>query len=77
MKQGSLKLKRLSVAPKFERFSTVCDDKVKPVDIKDRGKLTLQPGCKAYSSTLYAMTTITKNVSNGFLPTVPMDFDCC
>ena len=23
------------------------------------------------------MTTITKNVSDGFLPTVPMDFDCC
>jgi hypothetical protein len=69
----------LYVAPEPEKLSVLCDANVLQIDLNGRGRLTLQPGCKAYTSyvTLYAMSTITRNISNDFLPTVPMDFDCC
>jgi hypothetical protein len=69
----------LYVAPEPEKLSVLCNENVKQVDVRKRGKLTLQPGCKAYTSyvTLYAMSTTLRNISNDFFPTVPMDFDCC
>jgi hypothetical protein len=69
----------LYVVPEFEKLSILCDESTKQVDLTGRGRLTLRPGCKAYTSyvTLYAMSTNIKNTSNDFLPTVPMDFDCC
>jgi hypothetical protein len=69
----------LYVAPEPEKLSVLCNTSVKQIDIKERGRLTLQSGCKAYTSyvTLYAMSTISKNISNDFLPTIPMNFDCC
>ena len=69
----------LYVAPKPEKLSTICNENVNLINIQERCKLTLQQGFKAYTSnvTLYAMTTIKKNVSNDFLCTVPMDFECC
>jgi hypothetical protein len=69
----------LYVAPEPEKLSALCNEKAKQVDLSGRGRLTLQPGCKAYTScvTLYAMSTTVKNTSNDFLPTIPMNFDCC
>lgn len=69
----------LYVTPEPEVLSVLCNENVKQVDILKRGRLTLQPGCKAYTSyiTLYAMSTTLRNISNDFLPTVPMNFDCC
>jgi hypothetical protein len=69
----------LYVAPKPEKLSALCNENVRQIDLRGRGRLTLQPGCKAYTSyvTLYAMSTTVKNISNDFLPTIPMNFDCC
>ena len=69
----------LYVTPEPEKLSTICNENFNQINIQEIGKLTFQQGCKAYTSsvTLYAMTTITKNVSNGFFPKVPMDFGCC
>jgi hypothetical protein len=69
----------LYVTPKSEKLSVLCGENAKQVDLTGRGKLTLHPGCKAYTSyvTLYAMSTNVKNISNDFLPIVSMDFDCC
>jgi hypothetical protein len=69
----------LYVAPRPEKLSTLCNENVRQIGLSGRGRLTLQPGCKAYTSyvTLYAMSTTVKNISTDFLPTVPMNFDCC
>jgi hypothetical protein len=69
----------LYVVPEPEKLSVLCGANVHQIDLNGRGRLTLQPGCKAYTSyvTLYAMLIIIRNVSNDFLPTTPTDFDCC
>jgi hypothetical protein len=48
--------------------------------LQKEGKLTLKPGCKSYSSyiTLYAVPTFTTtNVTNDYIPSEPVDFNCC
>jgi hypothetical protein len=69
----------LYVAPRPEKLSTMYNENVRKIVLSGRGRLTVQPGCKAYTSyvTLYAMSTTVKNISNDFLPTIPMNFDCC
>jgi hypothetical protein len=69
----------LYIAPEPVKLSVLCGESVRQIDLNGRGNLMLQSGCKAYTSyvTLYAMSTIVRNISNDFLPTVPMDFDCC
>ena len=72
----------LFVAPKEEIFTTLCPDrKSNSFMLKGRGKLTLRPRCKGYSthSTLYAMSTHNVNNSkdNDVLPIAPLDWDCC
>ena len=39
----------------------------------------MKTNCKAFSSTvtLYALSKITANISNDFLQTIPVDYDCC
>jgi hypothetical protein len=41
--------------------------------------LTLQQQCKAYTIyvTLYAISKNYVNISQDFVPTIPLDFDCC
>jgi hypothetical protein len=69
----------LFVTPQAETFTVLCPQETTTVKLQDKGKLTLQPGCKGYSSivTLYAMSTLTTNSTNDYIPTAPIDFDCC
>jgi hypothetical protein len=69
----------LFVTPRPEKLSVICDDTTEQVEIKQKGKLTLQQQCKAYTTyvTLYAISTNIVNVSHDFVPTIPLDFDCC
>ena len=69
----------LFVTPKPEKLSVICDDTTKQVEIRQKGKLTLQEQCKAYTTyvTLYAISTNIVNVSQDFVPTIPLDLDCC
>jgi hypothetical protein len=47
--------------------------------LEKEGKLTLNSGCKGYSSyvTLYAVSTSIKNVTNDYVPSAPVIFDNC
>ena len=69
----------LFVAPKQDKITVLCGEKSNQVIIVNEGKLMLKQNCKAFSSyvTLYAITTVTTNVSTDFMPSVPIDFDCC
>jgi hypothetical protein len=69
----------LFVTPQPEKLSVICDDTTEQVEIKGKGKLTLRQQCKAYTTyvTLYAISTSTVNVSQDFVPTIPIAFDCC
>ena len=69
----------LFAAPQEDTLTTLCGTENKHVNIKGRGKLSLKSNCKAFSSTvtLYALSKITTNLSNDFLPTIPIDYDCC
>jgi hypothetical protein len=69
----------LFVAPQTETFTVLCPYETTTVKLQKEGKLTLKPGCKGYSShiTLYATSTITTNLTEDYVPSAPVDFDCC
>lgn len=66
-------------APKVEVVATVCEQKHANLRIENTGILKLKPGCTAYTNhvTLEAMKEKESNVTTDFLPTVPINFDCC
>jgi hypothetical protein len=69
----------LFVTPKSETFTVLCQQETTTLKLEKEGKLTLKPGCKGYScyTTLYAISSINVNVTNAYVPTIPVDFDCC
>jgi hypothetical protein len=69
----------LFIAPRTETFTVLCPQETTNLKIQKEGKVTLKPGCKGYSSyvTLYATSTFVTNVTDDFVPTAPIDFDCC
>jgi hypothetical protein len=69
----------LFVAPQTELFAILCPQETTNLRLQNEGKLTLQLGCKGYSSyvTLYAASTIMTNVTSDYIPIAPVDFDCC
>jgi hypothetical protein len=70
----------LYVAPKTEVFTVLCGSRKFQLTLQDRGRLYLPPRCKGYSthSTLYALSTLTRNNSQeDVLPLAPVDLDCC
>jgi hypothetical protein len=69
----------LFVTPQDETFMVLCPRETTTLKLLKKGKLTLGAGCKGYSSyiTLYAMSTLTTNVTNDYVPSAPIDFDCC
>jgi hypothetical protein len=69
----------LFVNPQTETFTILCPQETTTVEVQKEGKLTLKPGCKGYSSyvTLYAMSAIVTNLTNDYVPSAPIDFDCC
>jgi hypothetical protein len=70
---------RLFVNPETETFIILCPQETTTVRIQNKGKLTVKPECKGYSSyvTLYAMSTIVTNLANDYIPSTPVNFDCC
>jgi hypothetical protein len=56
------------VTPKPEKPFIICDDVTKQVEIKQKGILTLQQQCKAYTTyvTLYAICTNSVNASQDY-----------
>jgi hypothetical protein len=69
----------LFVTPEMESFTILCPYETTTITLQKEGILSLKPGCKGYSAyvTLYAMSILTVNLTNDFIPTVPIDFDCC
>jgi hypothetical protein len=69
----------LFVTPQAETFTALCPQETTTLKLQNEGKLTLKPGCKGYSSyvTLYAISTVTTNMTSDFVPSVPVNFDCC
>jgi hypothetical protein len=69
----------LFVTPQTETFTVLCPQETTTLRLQNEGKLTLKPSCKAYSSyvTLYAMSTFTTNLTNNYISTATIDFDCC
>jgi hypothetical protein len=74
----SLSNQWLFVTPNPEKLSVICDV-TKQVEIKQKGKLTLQQQRKDFTTyvTLYTVSTNIVNVSQDFVHTIPLDFDCC
>jgi hypothetical protein len=71
--------KWLFVTPQVETFTVLCPQETITLKLKNEDKLTLKPECKGYSSyvTLYTMSTVYTNVTNDYVPSAPIDFDCC
>jgi hypothetical protein len=69
----------LFVTPQTETFTLLCPQETTTLRLQNKDKLTLQPSCKGYSSyvNLYAMVTFTTNLTNDYMPTATIDFDCC
>jgi hypothetical protein len=69
----------LFVTPQTETFTIFYPQETTILTLQKDGKLTLRAGCKGYSSyvTLYAVSTLTTNVTNDYVPSAPVDFDCC
>jgi hypothetical protein len=69
----------LFVNPQSETCTVLCSQETTTVRLPQKGKLTLRPSCKGYTShvTLYAMSTFTSNVTNDYVPAATIDFDCC
>jgi hypothetical protein len=69
----------LFVTPQIETFTVLCPGETTTLKLETEGKLTLKPGCKGYSSyvTLYALSTLYTNLTNDYIPSAPIDFDCC
>lgn len=67
------------VTPQTETFTVLCPKGPTTLKLQKEGKLTLEPGCKGYSSyvTLYALSTFYTNLTNDYVPSAPIDFDCC
>jgi hypothetical protein len=68
----------LFVTPQTETLTVLCPQKTATLKLQKEGKLTLKPGCKGYSSyvTLYAVSTLTTNLTNDYIPSAPIDFNC-
>ena len=66
-------------APKVETVATVCSQKQLNLQIVNTGILKLKSDCTAYTNqvTLKASNEKEYNVTTDFLPTVPINFDCC
>ncbi|PNF23406.1 hypothetical protein B7P43_G12246 [Cryptotermes secundus] len=69
----------LFVTPQSETFTVLCPQGTTTFKLEKGGKLTLKPGCKGYSSyvTLYAISMLSINSTNDYVPTAPVNFDCC
>jgi hypothetical protein len=69
----------LYVAPESETLTVLCPEETTTLKIQAKGKLTLKAGCKGNSSyvTLYAMSAITTNLTTDYIPSAPVNFDCC
>jgi hypothetical protein len=69
----------LYAAPESETLTVLCPEETTTLKIQAKCTLTLKPGCKGYSSyvTLYAMSSITTNLTTDYIPSAPVDFDCC
>jgi hypothetical protein len=69
----------LYVAPESETLTVLCPEETTTLKIQTKGKLTLNAGCKGYTSyvTLYSMSAITTNLTTDYVPSAPVDFDCC
>jgi hypothetical protein len=69
----------LFVTPTVEIFTILCGNDKFQLTLQNRGKLSLPPRCKGYSThtTLYALSTLTHNNSEDVLPLAPDNIDCC
>lgn len=69
----------LFVTPQVETFTDLCPQETTTLTLRKEGKLSLKPGCKGYTSyiTLYAVSTLTTNVTSDYVPAAPVNFDCC
>jgi hypothetical protein len=69
----------LFVAPQNETFTALCPDETTTVRLQKEGKLTLKLRCKGYSFhvTLYATSIIITHLSEDYVPSSLVDFDCC
>lgn len=69
----------LFVTPQTETFTVLCPQGTTTLKLQKEGRLTLRAGCKGYSSyvTLYAISTLTTNLTNDYVPSAPVNFDCC
>jgi hypothetical protein len=57
----------------------LCPQETTTLKLQGRGKLTLKPGCKGYSSyvTLYAISTLSANLTEDYIPSASINFECC
>jgi hypothetical protein len=69
----------LFVTPQIETFNVICPQKTTSLTLLKEGKLTLKPACKGYSSyiTLYAISALTTNSTDDYVPCAPINFNCC
>ena len=69
----------LYVTPQTETFTVLFPQETTTLKLQGRGKLTLKPGCKGYSSyvTLYAISTLSANLTEDYIPSASINFDCC
>jgi hypothetical protein len=69
----------LFTTPSTETFTVLCPQETTTLRLQDKGKLTLNPGCKGYSSyvTLYAISTLSTNRTSDYVPPAPIIIDCC
>lgn len=69
----------LFASPNTETFTVLCPQETTTLKLEKEGKLTLKPCCKGYSSylTLYAISTLSTNLTNDYVPSAPTEFVCC
>jgi hypothetical protein len=69
----------LFVTQQTETFTVLCPQETITLNLQKKGKLTLRARCKGYSSyvTLHAISTLITHLTNDYVPTAPVDFDCC
>jgi hypothetical protein len=69
----------LFTTPSTETFTVLCPQEATTLKLRDKGKLTLKSSCKGYSSyvTLYAVSTLSTNMTCDYAPSAPITFDCC
>jgi hypothetical protein len=68
----------LFVSPQSETFTILCPHETTTLRIEKKGKLSLRPECKGYSSyvTLYAMSILRTNSTDDYIPSAPVNYDC-